>query len=114
MKFLVITLTGWEEPPRTRHQVTRALANSGHEVIFVTRNKVGKIHTIGKKITDKIFLIEPYFPLNYRFCYRIPVINEIYHRWLFNKLRQDYSDYTVINFDFTAHQLNRYFKYYIY
>lgn len=34
MRFLIFTKTDWAEPPRLRHQLSRLLADAGHEVIF--------------------------------------------------------------------------------
>ena len=111
--FLLITKTYWEEPPRVRHQVAQALAKN-HKVIFVAANKFGlpKINT--QKISDNYTVIQPYFPLNMKIRYRLPIINEIYQWWLFSKLKRQGQESIVINFDYTANLLYKYFKKYIY
>ncbi len=114
MKFLIITLTGWEEPPRARHQVTMALNALGHEVVFVAKNKVGKFRIEKKNISSHLSIIEPYFPIDYRFRYRLPLINEYYQNRLFSELASAFPNHEVINFDFTAHRLKAYFQRYIY
>ncbi len=100
-KFLLNTITAWDEPPRARHQLAFSLAKK-HEVIFVTRNRKGlpgiKIYSPEKNIT----VIEPSFPIDYKFRYRIPGINELYQFWLFSRLKKITDFDYCINFDFTA------------
>jgi len=114
MKFIVNTITGWEEPPRARHQLTHALVKAGHEVVFVAKNKVGRPFIQFSNETKNIVLVTPYIPIDYRFRYRLPVINELYQNWLFSWLKKHYPDYIVINFDFTAYRLNSFFNKVIY
>jgi hypothetical protein len=113
MKFLILTLTDWDEPPRARHQVARALARHG-DVIFISRNKKGIPRVSERVVEDGITLIEPTWPVDYRFRYRLPGINELYLVWLLNHLRERYPDAQVITFDHSAGILNRYFPDYIY
>lgn len=111
MKFCVTTVsTSWDEIPRARHQITEELLRAGHEVIFVERNSVGApgIRTRAEK--PGLTVITPLFPLEYRFRYRTPLIHEMYQIWLFSRLRKMFGDLTVVNFDFTAHLLRRFFK----
>jgi hypothetical protein len=107
--FLLNTITSWEEPPRARHQLAFALALN-HNVIFVTRNKTGlpkiRVYHPQKNIT----VIEPVFPVNYKFRYRIPIINEIYQLWLFKWISKNISFDHFLNFDFTARYIFNYFK----
>lgn len=109
-KFLINTFTAWDEPPRARHQVTYALAKE-HQVVFVARNKFGFRRKIElEQINDNITLINPIYPIDHRLRMRIPIMNEIYQRWLFRKLSKDYGTYLTINFDFTAHLIFRFFS----
>lgn len=38
VRFILLTKTSWNEPPRIRHQVTEMLLRRGHDVLFVERN----------------------------------------------------------------------------
>jgi hypothetical protein len=112
-KFLINTITAWDEPPRVRHQFAYSLAKK-YPIIFVSRNKTG---WFGIKISEpenNIMLIEPCFPLNYRFRYRLPFINELFQKWLYPKIFKIFPQLIVINFDFTATQLLHYFPNSIY
>lgn len=110
MKLIVNTITSWDEAPRARHQVTNELVKLGHEVFFVEKNRVGLPKIIQRENKPNLTLISPFVPINYRFRYRIPLINEIYQWWLYRYLRKYYHGIPVINFDFTAHLLNRFFQ----
>ncbi|VGO18273.1 glycosyltransferase [Pontiella sulfatireligans] len=114
MKFIITSLTSWDEIPRARHQVTEALVQAGHEVVFVEKNRVGRLRIETRKEKPGLTLVSPFFPLDYRFRFRIPVINEFYQTWLFRLMRKRFGDQLVLNFDFTAHLLERYFKSMVY
>jgi hypothetical protein len=114
MKLIVNTITGWEEPPRARHQLTYALAKKGNEIIFVTKNKIGWPAIRTAAFSENIMVVTPFFPLDYKFRYRLPIINEIFQRWLYRKLFKIYKDMLVINFDFTAHRIFSYFSNVVY
>ncbi|HLO59744.1 MAG TPA: glycosyltransferase [Bacteroidales bacterium] len=109
MKFLINTLTAWDEPPRARHQVAGALAKK-YDVVFVSANKKGFPKIKKYPVHSNLTVIQPFFPIDVRIRYRIPLLNEIYQAWLFRWLRKRYNDRKVINFDFTAHKIFRYFK----
>lgn len=115
MKWIINTITSWDEAPRARHQVTNELIKKDNEVIFIERNKAGfsfKLDT--KKISTNLTIVTPYFFLNYKYRYRIPVINEIFQLLLYKKLKKKFGVPAVINFDFTAYLINRFFNKYIY
>lgn len=113
MKFLIFTLTSWDEAPRARHQVTKELLKLGHEVIFVEKNSFGfpriKFHKEGN-----FTLVSTRFIPGYKFRFRLPIINELYQHWLFRRMKSRMGDLFVITFDFTAHRLPRYFSNFIY
>jgi len=113
MNFLINTFTGWEEPPRSRHQLAYALSKD-NVVYFLCRNRIGLPKITIAKESEHIILVTPYFPLNYRIRYRTPLLNEIYQNWLFKRissiLNNDEADLKVINFDHTATQIYKYFK----
>lgn len=111
--FLINTLTYWEEPPRARHQVARALSKN-YSVVFVAANKIGFPTIRIQKINENFTLITPFFPLDMRIRYRIPVINEFFQHWLYRKLVKEYKHYKVINFDYTATQIFKYFNNVVY
>ena len=113
MKFLINTLTHWEEPPRARHQVTHALSEN-HKVVFISANKKGLPHLRSEKINKNLTLVVPHFPIGHKFRYRLSFFNAIYQTWLFSKLYKTYRDYTVLNFDFTAKRIFKYFNKVIY
>lgn len=111
--FLINTITPWEEPPRARHQVAYALSKR-YPVVFVAANKLGLSSIKSQRINENLTVITPFFPIDYRLRYRIPVLNEIYQYWLFRKIVDKYKDLEVINFDYTATRIFRYFKNVIY
>lgn len=111
--FIVNTITAWDEAPRARHQFTMAAAKK-FRVAFVTRNKVGFFRLKVYPGANNILVVEPYFPIDYRFRYRLPIINEWYQNWLFRKLRILFPEASVVNFDCTATQLTKYFSTTIY
>ena len=109
-KFLINTLTAWDEPPRARHQLTYALAEK-HQVVFVTRNRFGIKPGIEiSRVKENITLVTPVYPMDYRLRIRIPGINKLYQRWLYRRLVKEYGGYQVVNFDFTARHLHDYFR----
>ncbi len=107
--FLINTVTAWDEPPRARHQLTYSLS-CNHRVIFITRNKTGFPGIKTFQPQKNITVIEPVFPLDYRYRYRLPIVNEIYQEWLFRWINKNISFDHCINFDFTAMRLYSYFK----
>jgi hypothetical protein len=114
MKWVVNTLTSWDEAPRARHQVTNELVKSGDEVFFVERNKFGFFKVKQRKEKKDTHIITPYFPVGFQLRYRVPLINEFYQLWLFKKIRKITGQVPVINFDFSAHLLNLFFNRRIY
>ena len=113
MKFLVNTRTDWNEPPRARHQLAKALAIN-HDVLFISINKTGtpmiNVNTPEKNIT----VLSPTWYIQGKFIIRFPIINEIYQNWLYKRLSLKYHNHIVINFDPTATLLHKYFKKVIY
>jgi hypothetical protein len=112
-KFLINTITDWNEPPRARHQVADALART-NQVVFISANRIGLPNLRVLRISDKLEVIIPTYPVDGRVRIRIPLLNRFYQNWLFKKLKQNYPDYIVVNFDFTAVCLFNYFKNVIY
>lgn len=113
MKFLIFTLTSWDEAPRARHQVTKELLKLGHEVIFVEKNSFG-FPRIRLQKEGNFTLVSTRFIPGYKFRFRLPIINELYQHWLFRKMKARLGDLFVITFDFTAHKVPRYFSNSIY
>lgn len=113
--FIVNTITDWYEPPRARHQVAESLSKN-YKVYFVSANKIGFAKLDIIPINERMNVLLPSWPIDYRMRYRLPVINEIYQDWLFNKIKRllDNKDITVINFDFTATHLVNFFQRNIY
>lgn len=114
MKFLFITKTSWNEPPRARHQLAFALAAKGHTVNFVSLSKTGAPFLSSSLIGAGLTLFTPSWFIPAKVVYRIPVINETYQIWLFRKLKQKFSDCIVINFDPSATLLKYFFSEYIF
>ncbi len=114
MKLWITTVTSWDEFPRARHQVTEELIKLGHEVVFVEKNRQGAPRISVREEKPGLTVITPFCPIEFRFRYRLPVVNEIYQTWLYSWLKKRYGDTVVINFDFTAHLLHRYFERNIY
>jgi glycosyltransferase involved in cell wall biosynthesis len=112
-KFLLNTITYWNEPPRARHQVAYALSKH-HQVVFVAASRLGLPGLKIQEVQKNLLVINPVFPVPYKFRYRIGVINRIYQRWLFRKLRKSYPDYILLNFDFTASLARKYFNKMVY
>ncbi len=107
--FLINTITGWEEPPRARHQLSFALSKN-HNIVFITRNKTGFPRMRLFNPQNNITVVEPSFPINHKFRHRLPVLNEIYQRWLFKWICRNISYDHCINFDFTATFTYKYLK----
>jgi glycosyltransferase involved in cell wall biosynthesis len=113
MNYIINTNTNWNEPPRARHQIAFALSKK-YPVKFISANKFGfpKIKEI--EVKKNLTVIQPYFPIDYRLRYRLPLINEFYQNWLFRKilslLGRDTDNFRVINSDFTAVNIFNYFK----
>ncbi|NJK87713.1 MAG: glycosyltransferase family 4 protein, partial [Bacteroidales bacterium] len=105
--------THWDEPPRARHQLAKALAKN-HEVIFVSANKIGLPRIHKTNIYTNFDVIIPKFPIDVRIRTKIPLMNKWYQNWLFKKIRNQHQNYIVINFDFTATNLFCYFEKVIY
>lgn len=111
--YIINTITSWNEPPRARHQVAHALSRRAH-VIFIEANKFGLPGIKRIKVSEQLEVLSPIFPIDFRVRYRLPVINELYQRWLFNQLGKIYPNAKVINFDFSAYLLPNFFKNIIY
>lgn len=109
MKFLILTLTSWDEAPRARHQLTRELLKLGHEVFFVEKNATGFPRLVFEKI-ENLTLVKTSFLPGYKIRFRLPIINGLYQIWLFRKLKARLGDMFVINFDFSLRQLSRFFS----
>ena len=112
-EILINTVTAWDEPPRARHQIAYSLSKT-HKISFITRNKVGFPKVKFFNISNNITIIEPTFPIGYKYRYRLPIINELYQLWLYKKIKRRDSFLYCINFDFTATLIFRYFKRTIY
>jgi exopolysaccharide biosynthesis WecB/TagA/CpsF family protein len=108
--YLVYTLvTAWNEPPRARHQVAYEFAKDG-VVYFIERSVTGSRGISIKKMPDNVIVITPSYPINYKMRYRVKAINENYHKWLLSEIKLWNIDFEmVINFDYTATAINRYF-----
>lgn len=111
MPYWINTITSWDEPPRARHQVTRALADRD-EVVFVERNRVGAPGITIRPVTPTLTRVIPSWPVDYRARYRLPVLNELYQEWLYRAvfsgpLWRRHAEGWVINFDHTATRLRR-------
>ncbi|HEX3008277.1 MAG TPA: hypothetical protein VHO90_11765, partial [Bacteroidales bacterium] len=112
-RFLINTITDWSEPPRARHQVTSELSKK-YKVVFVNANYVGLPRLKKKVERENLTILYPTFPVNFKIRYRIPIVNELYQRWLFKKLAKEYPGYQMINFDFSASLIHKYFDKVIY
>lgn len=113
MKFLINTITGWDEPPRARHQIAYALADK-YPVVFIAANRPGIPGMKSLHISKHLDVIIPSFPVTVKYRIRIPFLNKLYQKWLYPALLKKYKDYIVINFDFTAKYLHAYFRHTIY
>lgn len=113
MLFIINSNTNWDDPPRARHQIAYSLSKK-NSVKFISANKIGfpKIKTL--IINENLTIFQPYFPIDSRVRYRLPFFNEFYQNWLFRKtislLDKDINSYYVINSDFTASRIFKYFK----
>jgi hypothetical protein len=104
------TVTSWNEPPRARHQVANELKKDG-TVYFVEKNRVGRPRIDVREVEPNVFVITPYYWLDYRVRYRTPVVNEAYHNWLLSSIsRLGVAFELVFCFDYTAPAIHRYFN----
>lgn len=107
--LIYTTVTEWNEPPRARHQVTNELKKEG-AVYFVEKNKTGYPRVEVKQVEENVYVVTPYYWLNYKVRYRTPGVNEQYHNWLLRKIKDLNVDFEmVISFDYTAPAINKYF-----
>lgn len=106
--FLINTITNWDEPPRARHQVANALAKK-HQVVFISANKFGFPGFSKQIVNANLTVLTPSYPIDQRVRRRVGLLNKLYQRWLFKSLVNSYGDSSVINFDFTARYLHKYF-----
>lgn len=106
MKILINTRTSWDEPPRSRHQVAEALSKNSI-VYFIEANKIGLPRITIKKISEHLFVVTPFFPIDYRIRFRLPIINELFQFWLSDKIYKINVNFVLINFDHTAHIINK-------
>ena len=106
--LIVNTITAWDEAPRARHQFTAAAAKKVR-VAFVTRNKTGLPGIKTYEGGPNTLVVEPTYPVDYRFRYRLPGINETYQRWLYSRLKKMFPEASAVNFDCTATRLKQYF-----
>ena len=113
MTFLINTFTAWDEPPRCRHQVAIELAKR-HSVFFVEQNKIGlpRIRVVSE--SNRLTRIIPYWPLDYRLRYRIPLFNELFQEYLFRRIKrlipfESLGDLRIITFDFTSLRIFNHF-----
>jgi glycosyltransferase involved in cell wall biosynthesis len=113
--YVINTVTSWNEPPRARHQLAQELAKN-RPVIFIARNEIGRPRIDISQASNLLRIIVPYYPVDYRLRWRVPLINEIYQNWLYRTLASEYGENAVrvINFDNTATQLFKYFKNVVY
>ena len=108
------TLTTWNEPPRSRHQVTNVLKKEG-VVYFVERSRIGLPKITVTKREEGVYTITPYHPVDYRVRYRTPLLNEWYHGWLLQQIKRlGISFEVVFTFDHTSYQINRFFTNVVY
>lgn len=117
--YLLNTITSWEETPRSRHQIAKALSDKGFTVFFIAKAKIGKPDIFFSEINDNIIIIQPFWPINQFLRLRTPILNELYQYWLFKKINEYFkinsiNKINVINFDYTAHLIFRFFQNVIY
>ena len=112
MKFIFNTNTRWDEPPRARHQLAKALSRK-HRVIFIAANKIGKPEIKYNNTNKNLELIQPFFPVSYKIIIRLPILNEFYQNWLFSLIKCN-NNFIVINFVVSATQIFKYFNKVIY
>lgn len=107
--FLINTsYTSWNESPRSRHQVAYELLEYG-DVYFITRNEIGLPKVEVKKKAGIKYVI-PYWPIDYRFRYRLPFVNEMYQKYLYSvTLNKNLHKSILINFDHTSYRLSKRF-----
>ena len=107
--LIYTTVTCWDEPPRARHQVAQELKKEG-PVYFVEKNRTGRPRIEVREAEPNVFVITPYYWLDYRVRYRTPLVNERYHRWLLGQIRSLGVRFElVVSFDYTAPGIHRFF-----
>ncbi len=114
--FVINTWTAWEEPPRARHQVASELATR-YPVCFITCNRRGKPGLRIEQVDARLSVLRPFWPVDYRLRYRLPIVNGLYQGWLFNTLSRSGligGSSWVLNFDHTATRLSRFHRQTVY
>lgn len=113
MQLIINTITAWSEPPRARHQITWELLNLNYQVIYIEKNRSG-FPGLNIREVENMTMITPSFFIGHKLRYRLPVLNELYQQWLYRKIRRLFGDQLVVNFDFTAHRLDKHFSNVVY
>ncbi len=115
MEFIIFTNTPWDAPPRSRHQLSQALAIK-HKVTFVASNEFGLPSLRRFEVSENMGVIVPRFPVDRRLRYRTPLLNETFQSWIFPKLKALFKDKEVIVIctDFGAYKISSHFPNFIY
>jgi hypothetical protein len=105
-KFIIYTRTPWKEPPRARHQFSKALAKN-NEVYFVEANSFSLIPKFKIVQEENLFLIKTKWFFDFRIRYRIPFLNLLYQKWLIRKLKKSnlVLDTIFVTFDHTSNSI---------
>jgi len=79
-------------------------------VYFVEKNRTGRPRVEVRQVEPNIYVITPYYWLDYRVRYRTPLINEAYHNWLLRQIQGLKVDFEMVYcFDFTAPAIHKFF-----
>lgn len=113
MQLIINTITAWSEPPRARHQITRELLKLNYQIVYIEKNRAG-FPRLEIREEEKMTLITPRFFIGHKLRYRLPILNELYQRWLYRRIRNQFGDQLVVNFDFTAQRLGSHFSSVVY
>ncbi len=116
MEFIIFTNTPWDAPPRSRHQLSQALAKD-HKVTFVASNTFGRPSLNRFEVNENMGVIVPSFPVDRRLRYRTPILNEAFQSWIFPRLKdlfKENKEVVVICTDFGAYKISKYFPNFIY
>lgn len=113
MKFIFITKTNWDEPPRIRHQLAEALLRHGHEVVFFEKSVSLLSKRKSKVCSDSFRVLTPHELTHHRLRIKVVMYFEcLFQVYQYKKytIQQGFKDTDIIiNFSYDSYFLRKVF-----
>jgi glycosyltransferase involved in cell wall biosynthesis len=114
--YIIYTRTPWNEIPRSRHQFTTELAKR-YRCLFIESNTISLQPSVSiEKIDNGLSVLHVCWWFHYKLRYRIPMLSNLYNRWLFKQIEKNYEigKSVCVTFDHTSIEFNNAFEKSIY